>query len=91
MSASIHLTADLVKLANRSQEWYHEHSNEAIKNTDQGLAVKFNQPENKMSCAQREEIFVLGMAINVLGLGVLGLKYHVLWLKLVVSDQSNCS
>ena len=57
----------------------------------QGRAVKFNQPENKMSCAQREKFFVLGLARKVLGLGVLGLKYHVLGLKLVVSDQSNCS
>ena len=57
----------------------------------QGRAVKFNQPENKMSCAQPENFSVLGLARKVLGLGVLGLKYNALGLKLVVSDQSNCS
>ena len=41
--------------------------------------------------AARKKISVLGLARKVLGLGVLGLKYHVLGLKLVVSDQSNCS
>ena len=32
----------------------------------------------------------LGLARKVLGLGVLGLKYNVLGLKMVVSDHSNC-
>ena len=42
-----------------------------------GRAVKFHQPKNKMDCARKP-----------LGLGVLGLKYNVLGLKMVVSDQS---
>ena len=44
-----------------------------------------------MSCAQRKKFSVVGLARKVLGLGVLGLKYHVLGLKIVVSDQSSWS
>ena len=45
-----------------------------------------------MSCPQRGNTFCnIGVARKVLGLGVLGLKYHVLGLKMVVSDQSNWS
>ena len=32
-----------------------------------------------------------GLTRKVLGFGVLGLKYHVLGMKMVVSDQSNWS
>ena len=56
---------------------------------DQGRAVIFHQPENKMSCAQRKKFSAIGLFRKVLGLGVLGLKYHVLGSKMVVSDQSN--
>ena len=55
----------------------------------QGRAVKFHHPKNKTSCAQFENLFVLGLGRKVLGYGVLGLKYHVLGLKMVVGDQSN--
>ena len=57
----------------------------------QGRAVKFYQLENKRSCAQLQKFFCSGVGQKVLGLGVLGLKYHVLGLKFVVSDHSNCS
>ena len=58
---------------------------------DQGRAV-FHKPENKLSCAQRGKIFCyIGLAREVLGLGVLGLKYRVLGLKMVVSDKSQWS
>ena len=69
-----------------------DHGLSCLQNTSiQGRAVKLNQPENKMSCTQRDKFFCLGVDQKVLGLGVLGLKYHVLGLKLVVSDQSNYS
>ena len=38
----------------------------------QGCAVIFHRTENKMSCFS-----VLGLARKVLGVGVLGLQYHV--------------
>ena len=47
--------------------------------------------EQKELRAARKFFSVPGLARKVLWLGVLGLKYHVLGLKLVVSDQSNCS
>ena len=56
----------------------------------QGRAVNFHQLENEISCAQRKNISVLGFVRKVMGLGVPGLKYHVLGLKMVVSEQSNC-
>ena len=36
---------------------------------EQGRAVKFNQPENKMSCAQREEFFCSGVGQKSSGVG----------------------
>ena len=51
-----------------------------------GRVVTFHQLENKMSF-----FLFRGLARKVLGLGVLGLKYHVLGMKMVVSDQSNWS
>ena len=41
--------------------------------------------------AEWKNFFDLGLAKMVLGLGVLGLVSHVLGLKIVVSDQWNCS
>ena len=57
----------------------------------QGRAVKFHQLEKKMSRPQRERFFVQGLARKVLGLGVLGLEYRVLRLKMMFTDHSNCS
>ena len=40
----------------------------------QGRAVKFNQPENKMSCAQREKFFCSGVGQKSSGVGCSGVE-----------------
>ena len=56
-----------------------------------GVPLNFINPRTKRAARSAENFSVLGLAGKVPGLGVLGLKYHVLGLQLVVSDQSNCS
>ena len=53
------------------------------------MPLNFINPRIKWAARSARNFFDLGLAGKVLGLGVLGLKYHALGLKLVVSDQSN--
>ena len=40
----------------------------------QGRAVKFDRPENKMSCAQREKFFCSGIGQKSSGVGCFGVE-----------------
>ena len=44
------------------------------RNGSQGRAVKFDQPENKMSCAQREKFFCSGVGQKSSGVGCSGVE-----------------
>ena len=41
---------------------------------NQGRAVKFNQPENKMSCAQRERLIGSGVGLKSSGVWCSGVE-----------------
>ena len=53
------------------------------------MPLSFINPRTNSAARSAKKFSVMGLAREVLGLGVLGLKYHVLGLKIVVSDQSN--
>ena len=56
------------------------------KSVGPGACCKISSTREKNSCAQHEDFSVMGFARKVLGL-----KYRVLRLKMVVSDLSNWS
>ena len=53
------------------------------------MPLNFINSRTNLAARSAKNFSVMGLARKVLGLGVLGLKYHVLGLKMVVSDQSN--
>ena len=49
-----------------------------------GVLLNFINPRTNIAALSAKKISVMGLTRKVLGLGVLGLKYHVLGLKLVL-------
>ena len=54
-----------------------------------GVPLNFINLRINLAARSAKNFSVMGLVRKVLGLGVLGLKYHVLGLKMVDSDQSN--